>query len=200
MMVNMPKVLVWFAVSVFILGLLIIISIGWPSGKGAPWRPTPRKKVQKMLAMADIKPGEVIYDLGCGDGRIVIMAARRYNIKAVGIEIDFLRYIWCKIIIALLGLRKKVRVIYGDLFDQNLSEADVVICYLTQSTNNRLEQKLIEELKPGARIVSNTFYFHELPMVTKDNLYSIYVYHTWKERKENPENQEALINEEGGKK
>ena len=88
----MAETLFWFAIGALVLGLIVFISVAWPGGRGAPWIPTSRRKVRKMLALAEIKPGETVYDLGCGDGRVIIMAARRYGAKAVGIEIDHFRY------------------------------------------------------------------------------------------------------------
>ena len=110
----------------------------------------------------------VIYDLGCGDGRTVIMAARVYKARAVGIEIDPLRYLWCQMMVALLGLRKRVTIKYGNFFSQDLSEATVVTCYLLANTNKKLEGKLLEELPPGARVVSNTFRFPGMQKVRQD--------------------------------
>jgi hypothetical protein len=93
---------------------------------------------------------------------------KRYGARAVGFEIDPLRYLWCQLLIRILGLRDRVRVIYGDFFNRNLSDADVVTCYLLQSTNNKLQKKLKQELRPGARVVSNTFTFPGLHRVRQD--------------------------------
>jgi len=72
--------------------ILFVISVRWTTSKGAPWEPTPMQKVEAMLEMAAVEPGDVVYDLGCGDGRIPIAAARRYRERAVGIELDPIRY------------------------------------------------------------------------------------------------------------
>jgi predicted RNA methylase len=92
--------------------------------------------------MTSIKPNEIVYDLGCGDGRVLIMAAKHFNARAIGIEIDPIRFLWCKFRIRLLGLGDKVQVIYGDFFRKNLSNADIIICYLLQNTNDKLQAKL----------------------------------------------------------
>ena len=144
-----------FPILIFLLTLAIIISILWTQSRGAPWVPTSFGTVNKMLAMAEVGPNDVIYDLGCGDGRTIVMAAWRHGSRAVGIEIDPLRYLWCQVAIAVLGLRGRVKVVFGDFFDKDLSEADVVTCYLLQVTNEKLEEKLKEELRPGTRVVSN---------------------------------------------
>jgi predicted RNA methylase len=129
-----------------------------------------------MLTMANVKPGEVVYDLGCGDGRVLIMAARQFGAQAVGVEIDPLRYVWTQTMVTLLGLRGQIKVVYGDLFSKELTKADVVTCYLLQSTNKKLAEKLRRELHPGARVVSNTFTFTGLPLILKDDGDEIYVY------------------------
>jgi SAM-dependent methyltransferase len=131
--------------------------------------------VRKMLTLAEVGPGDLVYDLGCGDGRMIVTAARRYGARAVGIEIDPLRYVWCQLLITVLGLRDRVRIVYGDFFSQDLSEADVVTCYLLQSTNNELEGKFKRELAPGTRVVSNTFTFPGLPRVRQDGDASLYL-------------------------
>ena len=163
-------------ISLIIIGIILCIFYAWSHIKGAPWLPTRMKKVREMLTLAEIQPHEVLYDLGCGDGRIIVTAARRYKIKAVGIEINLLFYLWCQILITILGLRKKVKVSYGNFFKRDLSSADVVICYLLQETNDKLEEKLVQELKPDARVVSNSFKFHKLSIINEDSDKKIYVY------------------------
>jgi hypothetical protein len=96
----------------------------------------------------------------------------------VGIEIHPLRYLWCKLLVTVLGLRDCVHVVYGDFFTQNLSGADVVTCYLLQSTNERLEGKLKQELGPGTRIVSNRFTFPGLRLIGHDSKAKLYLYET----------------------
>jgi hypothetical protein len=94
----------------------------------------------------------------------------------VGIEIDPIRYLWCQILILILGLRDRVTIVYGDFFKQDLSQADVLTCYLLQSTNNKLQNKLMHELKSGARVVSNSFAFPEMKLLEMDNSDLIFLY------------------------
>ena len=108
--------------------LTFLVSIVWTHHRGAPWIPSTRKMVHEMLSLAEVQPDDVVYDLGCGDGRFVITAAREYQATAVGIEIDPLRYLWCRMLVTVLRLRGQVKVIYGDFFKQDLSDADVNIC------------------------------------------------------------------------
>jgi predicted RNA methylase len=132
--------------------------------------------VSKMLTMANVKPGELVYDLGCGDGRILIVAVRQFGARAVGIEVDPLRYLWSQIRIRLLGLRNKVRIEYGNFFAHDLSKADVVTCYLLQGTNNRLEEKINRELRPDARIISSVYTLPSLSLINKNKKLKLFLY------------------------
>ena len=156
--------------------LIIVYFIAWALIKGAPWFPTRMKKVREMLSLLNIQPNELVYDLGCGDGRFIIRAVRKYEAKAVGIEINIFLYLWCQFLITILGLRRKVKVLYGNLFKLDLSNADIVICYLLQETNDKLEDKLLNELKPSARIISNSFLFNKIPVVSENTDKKIYIY------------------------
>jgi predicted RNA methylase len=129
-----------------------------------------------MLKMAEVGPDDLVYDLGCGDGRMIVTATRRYGSRAVGIEIDPLRYLWCQILITVLGLRGRVRVVYGDFFTQDLGDANVVTCYLLQSTNEELEGKFKQELDPSTRVISKDFVFPGLRLVRQDKEAKLYLY------------------------
>jgi protein-L-isoaspartate O-methyltransferase len=123
----------------------------------APAYPTPQTVVERMLALADIKPGEVVYDLGCGDGRIVITAATKFSARAVGVEIRRDIYETTLAHVSALGLSDRVRIIHGDALKTDLSGADVITLYLLTSSNERLRPVLEAQLKPGARVVSHDF-------------------------------------------
>ena len=122
-----------------------------------PYVPTPQKLVDGMLSLAGVKHGDVLMDLGSGDGRIVITAAKRYGIRAIGIEIvpELVRE--SEKTARELGLMDKVRFIRGDLFGQDLRQASIVTMFLTPGVNLRLRPKLLRELKPGTRVVSHSF-------------------------------------------
>lgn len=164
--------------STIIGGFIIVFYVSLPTIKGAPWVPTKMKKIQKMLEIAEVQPGELVYDLGCGDGRVLIIAARKFGARSIGIEIDLIRFLWCQFLITILGLRKKIRIIYGDFFKQDLSDADVIFCYLLQSTNNKLEDKFLQEVGPATRIVSNTFMFNGLVLTKVDGYSGLLIYST----------------------
>jgi 16S rRNA A1518/A1519 N6-dimethyltransferase RsmA/KsgA/DIM1 with predicted DNA glycosylase/AP lyase activity len=161
--------------AVLIIVVILAISVSWTNFVGAPWVPTSMGVVHKMLKLAEVGPDDTVYDLGCGDGRTIITAARLYGARAVGVEIDPLRYIWCQLLITILGLRTRVKIVYGNFFKQDLSAATVVTCYLLPETNSDLEEKLKGELDFGARVVSNTFTFPSLQHVRQDGDARLYI-------------------------
>jgi SAM-dependent methyltransferase len=167
---------IWKLIPLIIIVIVLAISIIWTNARGAPWLPTPMSMVHKMLEMAEVGPEDLVYDLGCGDGRMLIAAARRYGARAVGIELDPLRFLWCQLLVAALGLRDRVQIIYGDFFRQELSAADVITCYLLSGTNKKRQGKLKRELAPGARVVSNYFTFPDLNLVSQDEEDKLYLY------------------------
>jgi ubiquinone/menaquinone biosynthesis C-methylase UbiE len=122
-----------------------------------PFVPTPEVVVRRMLQLANVKKDEVLYDLGCGDGRIVIMAAREFKALPTCIEIRKDLYEQTLRRIKDLGLEDRVRVIYGNFFEADLSNADVVTMYLLTSVNERIKPKLERELRPGTRVISHDF-------------------------------------------
>jgi len=110
-----------------------------------------------MLELAELKPGEVLYDLGCGDGRIIIMAAKEFGARAVGIELRKDLVEQCIKEVKRQKLEDKITIIHGNFFDIDIGEADVVTLYLLTSVNEKLKPKLEKELKRGARVVSHDF-------------------------------------------
>ena len=118
--------------------------------------PTPMAAVERMVAMADLQPGELVYDLGCGDGRIVIAAARGGRIRAIGVDIDPELVLAARENVRAAGLEGSVKIEEADIFTLDLSEADVVFLYLTPRLNQRLMPQL-REMKPGSRSISYEF-------------------------------------------
>jgi cyclopropane fatty-acyl-phospholipid synthase-like methyltransferase len=120
--------------------------------------PSQDATVQGMMDIANVGPNDVVYDLGCGDGKIVIAAAKR-GARAVGVDIDPQRVKEATENVRAAGLEDKVTIIHGDIFDPNLKigDATVVTLYLLQTLNEKLKPRLQKELKPGTRVVSNTF-------------------------------------------
>lgn len=119
--------------------------------------PTPTVVVEEMLRMAAVKPGEMVYDLGCGDGRIVIAAARDFGARGIGVDIDPKRIAESKANAEKAGITDRVQFQQADLFTMNFSDADVVMLYLLPALNVRLRPRLLDELRPGTRIVSHAF-------------------------------------------
>jgi len=119
--------------------------------------PTPAEVVTAMLKLANVTSKDVVYDLGCGDGMIVAAAAREFGANAVGIDINPVRVKEANERIAKDKVTDKVKIVNADLFEYNISGASVVTLYLLQSLNEKLIPKLNKELKPGTRIVSQTF-------------------------------------------
>jgi protein-L-isoaspartate O-methyltransferase len=128
--------------------------------KLAPYYPTPETIVEKMLHMGGLKAGEKMFDLGSGDGRIVIMAAQKFHAEAVGVELD---KDLCKQSLAKirrLGLEKTAQIVNGDLLKQNYSSADLVTVYLLpESIDKQVQPLLDKQLKKGARVVAHDFEF-----------------------------------------
>jgi len=129
-----------------------------PVSLDVPFVPSPNDVVAGMLKLANVRSGDVVYDLGCGDGRIVVAAARRAKgVRAVGIDIDPQRIAEAEANARRAGVADRTRFIREDLFVADLREATVVTLYLLPSLNVRLRPKLLAELSPGTRIVSHGF-------------------------------------------
>lgn len=137
-------------------GLLALQPAPQPQ-KLAPYVSSPQPLVSRMLELAGLKQGETVYDLGCGDGRILITAARDFGAKAVGVELSSVLARRSREQAEALGLSNLVSIIEGDLLAVDLKDADVVSLYLMTEANNQLRPKLERELKPGARVVSLEF-------------------------------------------
>jgi SAM-dependent methyltransferase len=165
-----------------LLGLAVValVSTYLSTLWGAPWAPTPLDRVDRLLRLAEVQPGETVVDLGAGDGRIVIRAARRFGARAIGVEIDPLRWAIANMVIRLGGLAGQAQVVQGDMFAYDLREADVVTLYLLDGTNQRLRRHLAEGLRPGARIVSHRYRLDGWTPVAVDEEHQLFVYQVGK--------------------
>ncbi len=123
----------------------------------SPFVASPPPVVRRSLTLAELKTGEMLYDLGCGDGRTLIMAAQEFGARGVGIELreDLIKQALGQI--SKLGLGDKVKIIHDDLFKVDLRPADVVYMYLTTSANEKVRPKLEADLKKGTRVVSHDY-------------------------------------------
>jgi SAM-dependent methyltransferase len=147
------------SLTVFVLTATCVLSALPPAQAREPdvgFVPTPMAAVERMIAMADLQPGETIYDLGCGDGRIVVAAAQQHGVKAVGVDINPERVEESLANVRAAGVGDLVSIRQADIFTLDLGEADVVFLYLTPRLNERLMPQL-RRLKPGARIISYEF-------------------------------------------
>ena len=173
----------WFSSAFFwitqiVLGLCLValvssyLSVFW----GAPWAPTSLRTAERMLRMAKLQPGQTLVDLGAGDGRIVILAARRHGARAMGVEIDPIRCLLANVAITLFGVRARAKVYHANMNTFDLSPADVVTLYLLQGTNQRIKPQLLEQLRPGAKIVSHAFSIDDWVPVAIDERRRIFVY------------------------
>lgn len=127
---------------------------------------------RRMLQLVKVQPGETVYDLGSGDGRVLIVAAREFGANGVGIEIEPLRAFLSRLTFALSGLSPKIKIQRANFFDVSLSAADVVVIYLLPKALARLAPKLKTELKPGARVVTLTYHFTEWqPTIEEANIH-----------------------------
>lgn len=119
--------------------------------------PTAFETVSAMLKLAEVTSKDIVYDLGCGDGRFVVTASQQFGARGVGVDIDPDRIKEARALAKRTGAEGKVRFIEGDLFETDISEATVVTLYLLTRLNIKLRPKLMKELKPGTRIVSHAF-------------------------------------------
>ncbi|MEW5826592.1 MAG: class I SAM-dependent methyltransferase [Candidatus Bipolaricaulota bacterium] len=160
-------------------GAASLLWVGWNLTLDALWQPTDRVTVRRLLLLAAVKTGERVVDLGCGDGRIVVAAARDFGANATGVEIDPFRVAWAWVAIALAGVLGRARVAWGNMYAFDVSQADVVILFLSATSNFKLQERIRRELRPGARVVS---YYHPIWGWEPDLIgeardgYPIYVY------------------------
>ena len=151
-----------FLCSYFVAALLSVTVLAAQEAKprhepDVPFVPTTEAAVQAMLKLADVKKTDIVYDLGCGDGRIVIAAAKDFGAHAVGVDINPVRISEAKENAAKAGVEKLVRFEENDLYVVDFHEATVVTLFLLPDVNLKLRPRLLQQLKPGTRIVSNTF-------------------------------------------
>jgi precorrin-6B methylase 2 len=152
-----------FAVAIGIVLGASFVHAQEQKAKDVPYVPTPQTVVDKMLEIAALTKDDVVYDLGSGDGRIVITAAKKYGVRGVGVDIDPERIREANANAVLAGVADRVKFLEQDLFKTDLKEASVVTLYLLPEVNLRLRPKLWNELKPGTRVVSHAFDMGDWP-------------------------------------
>lgn len=157
--------------------LLVMLSWVWPpDSPWAPWWRTNKKTALAICKLAAIDKNDIVYDLGCGDGTAVITAAKDFGAKAVGVEIDPMRFLIAKFRVMVSGLSKRINIKRKNLFNENLSEASVVVVYLVPKTLNQLVPKFKKELKKGTKIVSFRYEIEGLKVSKYDKKNNLRVY------------------------
>jgi cyclopropane fatty-acyl-phospholipid synthase-like methyltransferase len=162
----MKPIRVRHAAALAVLGIAMVARVSGsaaPQDKPAhdldvPYVPTPFAVVDAMLKLAQVTPNDVVYDLGCGDGRIVVMAAEKYGARGVGIDLDPRRIAEANANAKAAGVTDRAKFVVGDVFTADFSDATVVTLYLLPSVNEKLLPR-IKALKPGTRIVTHAFTF-----------------------------------------
>jgi SAM-dependent methyltransferase len=147
----------WVGAGAVVAAGLFALAQEVPVNRLAPYVSSPQSVVDRMLEVAKLKPGETVFDLGSGDGRVLVTAAQKFGAKAVGIEISPKEVAASQERIKLLKLENRVQVIEGDLLKADISQADVVTIYLLTQSNDLLRPHLEKSLKPGARVVSHDY-------------------------------------------
>jgi hypothetical protein len=158
--------------------LFILISL-WmliPALYGLPLVPTKPERIRKALRMVNLRPNHILYDLGAGDGRVLLIAAREFGSRAVGIEIGPIQYILIYLRIKASGLRDQIQVRWANFYKADLSRADVVYVYATSEEAVKLAPHLEKQLKKGARVVSVSTDFPEWEPSALDEHKLIFVY------------------------
>jgi protein-L-isoaspartate O-methyltransferase len=143
---------------IFFFGV-VLTAAAQDGEKLAPYYPTPETIVERMLKLGGLKAGEKMYDLGSGDGRIVIMAAQKFHANAVGVELDRKLCLQSEERIRKLSLQKTAHIVNGDLLKQDYSSADLITVYLWPEANNKVQPLLDRQMKKGARVVAHDFEF-----------------------------------------
>lgn len=164
-----------------LLGLLLVISFLFFFLAGffrSPFVPSNKRTIKKMLAVAQLKKGEQVFDLGCGDGRILVRAEKHYGAQATGYEISI--FVWCLAQINRLIWNSQAKIYRRNFWQADLRKADVVFCYLLPEVMQKLSPKFKKELKPGSRIISAAFHLPGFQLAKKypkeKGLSTIFVY------------------------
>ncbi len=161
------------AVVVVVVGALWILV---PAVYGLPPVSTNPERIRRALELANLQPDETLYDLGCGHGRVLIMATREFNAHAVGVEVGPVQCAVAWVNALRNGVRSKVHIEAGDFYKSDLRQADVVYMYLTSSHAGRIQKKLEKELRSGARVVTVSFDLEGWQPVFFDRENLIYLY------------------------
>lgn len=168
-----------FFIAVSVIGLIILWFVLPPDSPWSPWWQVGRDQIRAGLKLAKVSKKDIVYDLGSGDGRIPIVAARDFGAKGVGIEFDYLRHFIAITKVKIFGLDKKVKLIWGNFFDYKISDATIIYVYLVPRVLEKLKPKLFKELKRGTKILSYRYNFkpdRKIKLVEYDKKNEVYLY------------------------
>ena len=168
--------------NVFALVILILICVPTIMAmiNGAPFVPTPMARVKKMVELAKIKPGQRVYDLGCGDGRFVYIAANEYGAKATGIELSPIVYLLA--VVRKFFWKSRAQILFSDFKTRDISDADIIFCYLLPESLKKIQPSINRQIKPGPKIFSYAFEIPTWKLIYQEerkpelNLAPIFVY------------------------
>ena len=169
-------ILTFIVVLITLILLLILLSMIWPpDSPWSPWWRTDKTRAHRICKFAKVSKDDIIFDLGSGDGTLLITAAREFGASAVGVEIDPLRAWIARLSIFMYGQSKKVKILRQNFFDADVSSATIIFMYLVPKALARLKPKLLKDLKPGTRIVTFVYKI-DLPIIHEDLKNEFYLY------------------------
>lgn len=140
-------------IAVLVLAAVVLVPVLF----GAPWHWTSKKNVRRLIEFADAQPGETLMDLGAGDGRVVIAAARDHGLHAIGVDIDPLKIWIARHMANRAGVADRVHFLHQSVYETDCHEADILYIYMSHQVLDRLFPTLIDRLKPGCRVVCHKF-------------------------------------------
>ena len=138
---------------IWIILFILLVSFAYAAVRGAPWVPTRRRDLDRLIKLLDVKPGQKIYELGCGDGRVSILIGKKTGATVVGVELSLAQFI-VACIRRVLSHLPNVYFSFGDVFSVNLADADAVYLFLMPKTYAKIRAKLERELRPGTKVIT----------------------------------------------
>ncbi|MDP6230805.1 MAG: class I SAM-dependent methyltransferase [Nitrospinaceae bacterium] len=170
-----------FIAFVLLLAAMVILPVFF----GAPWHPLSDENIERIINFADLQPGEKFYDLGSGDGRVLIGATREKCVRGTGVEIDPIKVWLSRIFVTAAELTNKVQIHRGNIYDFDVSEADIIYLYLTHQALDQLFPEILGRMKPSARIVCYRFCIRNMEPIKVNEDKNLFLYRVDKGRSVN---------------